>query len=333
MAKIFIDTNKFLDFYRYKEENKEVLEKMSSIDGIVITRQVIDEFNRNRLFEIKRLLDMVEKKEKELTDGLCNIDVVGIFAEEIIDMNKKNSKRIREIKENLVPLKENIKQMLTDDSKDIVLKCFNKILSNTSTVIIEDSEDIYNLAVKRNRLGGVPRSDKNNYKYLTICDEYIWESLLQNADDDIIFVTRDNTYFDNSKILIEEFNRKTGKDIKFVEWLSLAIQESGYQISEEAIEKEQLEQKKLILKEELSNVTGVGVENIDEQLLLLTQAEEQVIRIRFGLVDGERHTLDEVGDIFGLSREEIRKIEARALRKMRYRASNNENIQGDITEV
>ena len=317
MAKIFIDTNKFLDFYRYKEENKEVLDKLSLTDNIIITRQVIEEFNRNRLSEIKKISDMVKKKKSELTDGLCNLDVVGIFSDEILNINKMNSKLIREIKKNLNPLEEEINKMITDDSKDIVFEVFKKILKNEKTIIIEDDDEIYNLAVKRNRLGGVPRSDKN--KYFTICDEYIWESLLMTIDEDLIFVTRDDTYFDNDKILTEEFRRKTGKNIVFTKWLSTALKELGFKISREAIDKEQKEQNNLVFLEELSNATGIDVNYVEEELIFLSELEEQIIKLRFGLIDGKRHTLEEVGKAFNLSREEIRQIEAKGLRKMRTR--------------
>ena len=62
-----------------------------------------------------------------------------------------------------------------------------------------------------------------------------------------------------------------------------------------------------MLKEELSGV-----------LLTLTDREERVLRLRFGLDDGQCRTLEEVGQIFGVTRERIRQIEAKALRKLRH---------------
>ncbi len=62
-----------------------------------------------------------------------------------------------------------------------------------------------------------------------------------------------------------------------------------------------------MLKEELSNV-----------LMTLTDREEQVLRLRFGLNDGQCRTLEEVGNIFNVTRERIRQIEAKALRKLRH---------------
>ena len=50
----------------------------------------------------------------------------------------------------------------------------------------------------------------------------------------------------------------------------------------------------------------------------LTPREEQVLRMRFGLTDGKPHTLEEVGKEFDVTRERIRQIESKALRKLRH---------------
>ena len=62
-----------------------------------------------------------------------------------------------------------------------------------------------------------------------------------------------------------------------------------------------------ILKEEIKSV-----------LLTLQEREQEVLELRFGLVDGTSHTLEEVGRKFNVTRERIRQIEAKALRKLRH---------------
>lgn len=63
----------------------------------------------------------------------------------------------------------------------------------------------------------------------------------------------------------------------------------------------------ILLREQLSSV-----------LSSLTDREEKVLRLRFGLVDGRQRTLEEVGQVFNVTRERIRQIEAKALRKLRH---------------
>ena len=58
-------------------------------------------------------------------------------------------------------------------------------------------------------------------------------------------------------------------------------------------------------------------EQINEVLALLTPREQKILRMRFGLEDGRSHTLEEVGQEFGVTRERIRQIEAKALAKLR----------------
>jgi RNA polymerase primary sigma factor len=63
----------------------------------------------------------------------------------------------------------------------------------------------------------------------------------------------------------------------------------------------------LSLKEKMASV-----------LRKLSPREERVIRMRFGFEDGNPHTLEEIGQVFAVTRERIRQIEAKALRKLRH---------------
>ena len=72
-------------------------------------------------------------------------------------------------------------------------------------------------------------------------------------------------------------------------------------------------------------------DEIADVLLTLTEREEKVIRLRFGLEDGKSRTLEEVGQMFGVTRERIRQIEAKALRKLRHpsRSRKLKDYMGD----
>lgn len=77
-------------------------------------------------------------------------------------------------------------------------------------------------------------------------------------------------------------------------------------------------QDKNTLSPEEYAINEVLKDEISEVLLTLTEREEQVLKLRFGLIDGTCRTLEEVGNIFGVTRERIRQIEAKALRKLRH---------------
>lgn len=65
-------------------------------------------------------------------------------------------------------------------------------------------------------------------------------------------------------------------------------------------------------------------EQLEDVLDTLTDREENVLRLRFGLNDGRTRTLEEVGRVFGVTRERIRQIEAKALRKLRHPSRSNQ---------
>ena len=87
-------------------------------------------------------------------------------------------------------------------------------------------------------------------------------------------------------------------------------------IPDEQIESPVDEASKIILSEEL-----------EEALAKLNEREAQVLKMRKGLVDGREHTLEEVGQFFGVTRERIRQIENKALRKLKYHESRTRKLR------
>ncbi|MBI5414430.1 RNA polymerase sigma factor RpoD [Candidatus Peregrinibacteria bacterium] len=73
-------------------------------------------------------------------------------------------------------------------------------------------------------------------------------------------------------------------------------------------------------------------ENIHSMLMYLSPRERKIIEMRFGLLDGVSHTLEEVGKEFGVTRERIRQIEAKVLQKLRDHPTSVKIKDGDIAQ-
>lgn len=73
---------------------------------------------------------------------------------------------------------------------------------------------------------------------------------------------------------------------------------------------------------ELADHAGRGLlrEELESALATLSEREQEVIQLRYGLTDGTPHTLEEVGEQFGVTRERIRQIETKAIRRLRHPA-------------
>ncbi len=317
MYKLFIDTNKFLDFYRNKEENKEILNEISKCNNIILTEQVVDEFKRNRNKEIKSLIDKVENVKKSAKSGMFGIEPIGILQFDIENINRENRKRIFEIEESFDSLLEKIKDMIFSSKNDPVLNTFNKIINNPNTIVLKHNNLFFELAHKRNELGGIPRSDKSGMKHQTICDEYIWETIINESKWDLIFVTRDNTYIDNKNLLKDEYKEKTNKNIIFTQLISEGLDKLGSKISDSAIEIEIINNISIEEKTRLENAIGSTFDNIINELNNLSKKEKDIIMYRFGLKDGKSYTLEELGNMYGKTREDVRQIEAKIIRKLR----------------
>ena len=102
-----------------------------------------------------------------------------------------------------------------------------------------------------------------------------------------------------------------------VSWLPLSL-ESPINDDEEDSELGQFVEDQLTPTPIQSAYAKLLREKIEEVLDTLPPREARILRLRFGLENGHNYTLEEVGDKFGLTRERIRQIESKALRRLRH---------------
>jgi RNA polymerase primary sigma factor len=119
-----------------------------------------------------------------------------------------------------------------------------------------------------------------------------------------------------------EVARELGVDSEQVEWM-LKVSWRPLSLEQPIGEEEDNEFGSFVEDENTPSPSQTVYENIlkdkiEQVLSSLTPREQRILRLRFGLVNGKCYTLEEVGQKFGLTRERIRQIEARALRRLRH---------------
>lgn len=144
-----------------------------------------------------------------------------------------------------------------------------------------------------------------------------------------VFRKRDNV---SVMDVAKELNWSEETVIKWIEML--ASQMSGKYSLEEVIEQVDIEEENVDTNKSFNILRDKSIDyvdltsdyaaflmlkdQLDKILDSLTEREQKVLRLRFGLYDGRQHTLEEVGKEFNVTRERIRQIEAKALRKLRH---------------
>lgn len=220
MYKIFIDTNIFLDFYRVNNRDSliELSDEIVRYNRYLIgTEQSNDEFFRNRERIINEFIMILNKQINSLYDNNF-ISTLDCYREYSDDIKKANS--------SIKKMMDTCKILIDEIDKDPVYKLY----LNVTSEMYSRTDLIIDTAIKRKQIGNPPTSTKN-----TCCDEIIWETLITNCKDDLIIVSRDNTFKDNYSFLRNEYNKKTGKKLVVVELISDAIRYNG-QIPSEKFE-------------------------------------------------------------------------------------------------
>ncbi|OQX92353.1 MAG: hypothetical protein B6D58_03340 [candidate division Zixibacteria bacterium 4484_95] len=126
---------------------------------------------------------------------------------------------------------------------------------------------------------------------------------------------------------IKEISKKAGFSVEKVEDIIRMIPQT-VSLSKPLGDDEENQILNLIADPQFSTTSGKASfvylqDQLEKVLNSLTRREEEVIRLRFGMNDGMPRTLEEVGLIFNLTRERIRQIEAKALKKLRHRTRSD----------
>lgn len=214
MAVIHIDSDVILGFYESSIERMKVFDDLRvRADCFFVTEQMTREVKRNRVKKLNGLADEVEKNSSAVLSSAAIVHGLDEFAE----WQAAN----KEAKRHADAIVKQLRDWAADESADPVFQEFVNIYkAGTTTTTPPGAIE----RAHRRKLIGEPPSSQGT----TIGDEVIWETLLVACQQDLIIVSRDQTYFQNESVLRAEFEAAGNRRLVLVtKNLSEALAEVG----------------------------------------------------------------------------------------------------------
>ncbi|MEA3295720.1 MAG: sigma-70 family RNA polymerase sigma factor [Patescibacteria group bacterium] len=285
--------------------------------------------------EVREFLEPMDKKAKNKKQGKYKIDSIQMYLKEIGVTKQLTAAREKEFARRIEKGDDDARKKLAKANLKLVVSIAKKFIGRTPNLTLLDLIQEGNLGLFR----AVEKFDwRRGYKFSTYATWWIRQSITRAIADQsrtiripvhMAEVLSKFTKTRRSLVqslgrepLPEEIASEMKIDVSKAYHVMKVAQESisletpvgddeGNSVLSEFVEDKKIispftESSRILLRERL-----------DEVLIDLAPREQKILGMRFGLKDGATHTLEEVGQEFGVTRERIRQIEARALEKIR----------------
>lgn len=325
--------DKILDLLEKK--NVTLLPSMDENSGadILQEEELTDEFERLADLESLEILEDEEKTDLDITDGISVDDPVRMYLKEIGQIPLLSADEEMALAKQMSEGDEASKERLAEANLRLVVSIAKRYAGRGMQLL-----DL----IQEGNLGLIKAVDKfdyrKGYKFSTYATWWIRQAITRAIADQartiripVHMVETMNRVIRTSRQLAQETGREPGVDelAKKLDMPADKVQEI-LKISQEPVSLEspvgEEEDSHLgdFIRDESMPVPAdeaaftILREQLNEVLSTLTNREKRVLSLRFGLADGRARTLEEVGQEFQVTRERIRQIEAKALRKLRH---------------
>lgn len=325
----FITHSEILYQFPNFEKDIEGLEELFSLlerEGIVVE-------------EVREYLQEGQKEEKKVSSLEAPLDSVQMYLKEIGKVAFLTGEQERELSKRIEQGEEEAKKHLARANLRLVVSIAKKYVGRSSHLTLLDLIQEGNLGLFR----AVVKFDwRKGYKFSTYATWWIRQAITRALADQartiripVHMIETITKYTQARRRLLQDLGREPlaeeiaaemGFEIEKIRQLQRISQETVSletpvgEDDEDSVLAEFVEDEK-VAPPSVEAARNLLRERIQEILVDLTPREQKILALRFGLEDGVMHTLEEVGKEFGVTRERIRQIEAKALEKIRQHRS------------